>query len=63
MSMHSLLGKAQIFVVIDTKGRVLEPIKGVNKLVAHPLFKPFITNYDGVPLSILTDPMAAAGQV
>ncbi|MGE4549215.1 MAG: hypothetical protein AB7C89_06665 [Intestinibacillus sp.] len=49
------------FVVIDTKGKVLETIKGVDKLVAHPLFKTSITNYDGVPLGVLMDPMAYAG--
>jgi hypothetical protein len=54
------LGAAE-FVVIDTNGKVLETIKGVDKLVAHPLFKTSITNYDGVPLGVLMDPMAYAG--
>lgn len=54
--MRSLLGKGRIFVVLGTKGKVLEPIKGVDKLVTHPLFNPSIINYDGVPLSILMDP-------
>ncbi|MEM5767448.1 MAG: hypothetical protein AAGU23_04550 [Bacillota bacterium] len=54
------LGAAE-FVVIDTKGKVLETIKGVDKLIAHPLFKTSITNYDGVPLGVLMDPMAYAG--
>jgi hypothetical protein len=49
------------FVVIDTKGKVLETIKGMDKLVAHPLFKTSITNYDGVPLGVLMNPMAYAG--
>lgn len=54
------LGDAK-FVVIDTKGKVLETIKGADKLMAHPLFKTSITNYDGVPLGVLMDPMAYAG--
>ncbi len=57
---YSKWGDAK-FVVIDTKGNVLETIKGADKLVAHPLFKTSITDYDGVPLGVLMNPLAYAG--